>query len=525
MSEENKNLPKADKEEEKGNKKREVIKNVAIIFLAVMLVLTFFSNTIMNYSLPQVSTQMIGSGTIKSQVRGKGLIEIVDPYNVTVDETRTISSVRVKEGDEVKAGDVIYSLEGIESEELASLKESYRKAETSYLTGILSGTITLTNNNESVASIQGTLNSLQSVIDSRQADIDLHKNNSNMIQLQIDALGEYSTPSTAGYDNDIAANQANIDRWTEELTKYESDSQEYEDLSKKISDAKLKIIDITYNKTVASNATDPNKAKREELATQKKIEDQGVVLSEKAKADAQANYDKYVKEMTGQVTGSAAVEELNELREKIESLEKKSLGAEIVSPVDGRIVSLAKAAGEKTEANSTVATIQVEGKGFTTKISVDAKQAAKVKVGDTVTIDDYMYWGVTANLVAIQPDKDDPKNKKTLVFDLVGDDLAAGGSISLAVGDANANYNLTVPKSALRQDNKGNFILILEPKSVPFGTRYVARRMEVTQIYDQDDFNAAIEANVDGWGTYVITNSTKPVKSGNQVRLATSEEE
>ena len=37
---------------ENVSKRRDWIKNVAIIFLAVMLVLTFFSNTIMNYSLP-----------------------------------------------------------------------------------------------------------------------------------------------------------------------------------------------------------------------------------------------------------------------------------------------------------------------------------------------------------------------------------------------------------------------------------------------------------------------------------------
>ncbi len=34
--------------------KRGWVKNVAIIFLAVLLVLTFFSNTIMNRSLPEV---------------------------------------------------------------------------------------------------------------------------------------------------------------------------------------------------------------------------------------------------------------------------------------------------------------------------------------------------------------------------------------------------------------------------------------------------------------------------------------
>ena len=37
-------------------KRREIIKTILIIFLAVLLVLTFFSNTIMNKSLSEVAT-------------------------------------------------------------------------------------------------------------------------------------------------------------------------------------------------------------------------------------------------------------------------------------------------------------------------------------------------------------------------------------------------------------------------------------------------------------------------------------
>ena len=49
--------------------KRAWVKNAAIIFLAVMLVLTFFSNTIMNHALPEVAAQYAQSGTITSKVR------------------------------------------------------------------------------------------------------------------------------------------------------------------------------------------------------------------------------------------------------------------------------------------------------------------------------------------------------------------------------------------------------------------------------------------------------------------------
>ena len=56
------------------SKKRELIKTIAIVFLAVLLVLTFFSQTIMNYSLPEVATQMVSSGTINAKVRGSGTL-------------------------------------------------------------------------------------------------------------------------------------------------------------------------------------------------------------------------------------------------------------------------------------------------------------------------------------------------------------------------------------------------------------------------------------------------------------------
>ena len=49
------------------------VKNAAIIFLAVLLVLTFFSNTIMNRTLPEVATQSVTSGSItKRQLSGQG---------------------------------------------------------------------------------------------------------------------------------------------------------------------------------------------------------------------------------------------------------------------------------------------------------------------------------------------------------------------------------------------------------------------------------------------------------------------
>ena len=62
---------------------REWVKNAAIIFLAVLLVLTFFSNTIMNRSLVEVATARVTDGNIVAKVRGTGIAKRSPEYVAT----------------------------------------------------------------------------------------------------------------------------------------------------------------------------------------------------------------------------------------------------------------------------------------------------------------------------------------------------------------------------------------------------------------------------------------------------------
>ena len=69
---------------------------IGVPVLAVLLVLTFFSKTIMNASLPEVATQQVSSGAINARIRGQGTVEASEVYNVTIKQTRKVSSVLVK---------------------------------------------------------------------------------------------------------------------------------------------------------------------------------------------------------------------------------------------------------------------------------------------------------------------------------------------------------------------------------------------------------------------------------------------
>ena len=111
---------------------REWVKNAAIIFLAVLLVLTFFSNTILNRSLPEAASKQVISGPIVAKVRGSGTVEANGAHEVKMAQTKEIRSVMVKVGDEVKAGDVLFVLGAGDSEELEAAKEALRDLQYSY---------------------------------------------------------------------------------------------------------------------------------------------------------------------------------------------------------------------------------------------------------------------------------------------------------------------------------------------------------------------------------------------------------
>lgn len=120
------------------NKKREWVKNAIIIFLIIMLILTFFSNTIMNYSLPEVSARQVDRGTLSEQIRGSGTIEANQSYDVKIGETRTIASVEVKAGDTVEKGQTLFKLEDSESAELEAAEKTLRSAKKTYNEALLS---------------------------------------------------------------------------------------------------------------------------------------------------------------------------------------------------------------------------------------------------------------------------------------------------------------------------------------------------------------------------------------------------
>ena len=117
---------------EKNTKRRAWVKNAVIVFLTVLLILTFFSNTIMNRSLPEVETRYSESGTITAKIRGTATIVANEDYEVELTQTRQVQSVNVKPGDQVEIGDTLLILKKQDSTELEQAQTSFDDQELIY---------------------------------------------------------------------------------------------------------------------------------------------------------------------------------------------------------------------------------------------------------------------------------------------------------------------------------------------------------------------------------------------------------
>ena len=96
---------------EEQRSRKDAVKNAAIIFLSILLLLTLFSNTIMNYTLPQVSTVYPQPNMVSQQVKGSGTVEYAQSVEVKTETAKEVKEVYVKNGDMVKAGDLLFVLD------------------------------------------------------------------------------------------------------------------------------------------------------------------------------------------------------------------------------------------------------------------------------------------------------------------------------------------------------------------------------------------------------------------------------
>ena len=622
-------------------KNREWVKNAAIVFLAVLLVLTFFSNTIMNRSLPEVATAAVTDGSIVAKVRGSGTVKANGNHDVKATQTREIRSVMVKVGQEVKTGDPLFVLGAGDSAELEAAKETLRDLQYAYQKAAVNmPTFNNTAEYRAVQTAERNRDAAQKAYDDAETAYNVMKENladketldkladaenamkdayNTLISVQASYDTAYQnlsakvvdwqnrvnelrnetpittpeptptptpeptptptptpTPAPTPTPEPPAQTSLEQDAGAETLSshgksggyvllgsiqptggyvrlaalqgsyqpgeKTPNDVTTLAEAEQWLAAAQAELASFAANNnatlTNAKNSYDTAKAKYDALLKyNEQVNYQLVPYKEaldKANAaliDAKDAYDialanlNYTQASNDKTLTSASID-LQQMAEKIKIAQEKvkelsgDAGDQIVANVNGVVTAITCSAGDTVTKDTVVCTIEVPDMGHTLSFSVTNDQAQRLRVGDTATVSNY-YWGqeIVATLTSIRTDPKNPQTNKELTFDLSGD-VTSGSELTISVGQKSANYDVIIPNSAINSDNNGKFVLAIQAKSSPLGNRYLAKRVSV-EVLASDDNNSAVVAEL-GYGDYVITTSSSPVKSGDQVRMAES---
>ena len=524
--------------------RKDKIKNITIIFLLVMLILTFFSNTIMNYSLVEVSTQQVTSGQITSKVRGSGSVEASESYSVTIEETRKIATVNVKKDAEVATGDLLFTLEDTDSDELDAAKKSLNEAQAAYESAVLTAGITvaerqsieagkgssLTQQQNEIAAANQRVKDAQAAVDAAQASVD-------KIKAQIDAVSNSTadttaeekavldaekknseaqdsltsaesayTPVKSAYDTALSGLQSAQSTYDEAKTAYdnlpstatEADKQTAK-TSVAIAETKLKAAKATYD----ARKDDLNKVQGSYDSAKSAATDSKNALSN-------ANYNLSVKKLTGTNTAeannlqaqlntaTAALTDANSALTSATNDQKK-----VTDKISGE-VTIASAYKTMTDLQEEVAKLQAKSIGteITSPISGTVTDIA-VTAGTTVNANDVM--------MTIQPE-----NKAYVLQFSVTENQAK----KVRVGDTAEILNnwygndVSAVVSAIRKDpqNRSNSIIICEMKGdVSVGDSYTLSIGEQSSNYDTIVPTSAIREDSNGKFILIIESKSTPL--------------
>lgn len=482
----------------KSQRRKDIIKNITIVFLLILLALTFFSRTIMNYTLPQVATHVVAQGEVSPRIRGQGTAEVDDPYNVMMAQSRQIKRVAVRVDQKVKRGDVLYYLEDNESEDLRTARQELASLQSDYTKKLFDGSLSDYDITRLRAGNYRSDDQMQAELGTANRRLESATKEAAAAKAALDKLA--ASTDTSGGGNATVASTGTVKSGDEE-------DEEDED------------VDPSPSSDDGSSSKKKSKAERDmEKATNRNID------AEAELEIAKSLQEKVVNSISSELELKSLQNQITLAQAKVTKLEDENIGATIVSPVDGTVINLSYSSGETAAADSSAAIIRIDGKKLTVSFSVTKEQAQKLQVGDEAEPQNYWEYDdeFKAVLRQITADSSDPQNSRLLKFEIDSAAVSAGDNVQLQIAESSKTYDLVVPNSAVRNDSNGTFVLVLKTRQSPLGNRYIVSR-ESVKVLAKDDTNSAISGAIGAY-TYVITTSTRAVSSGDQVRLADEEE-
>lgn len=552
-------------------KNRKWVIRAAVAFVLILGLLTFFSNTIMNATIPKVVVESAYRGNLSYTNSQTGTAKAEGVTEVKGIEGREIASVVLSNYDRVSPGDVILTLKPVtdttaldtlEEQLLALQREAEyaaRQPSTSvdysvYLQAIVDAEAALAQANSTLSAAmnreatltaaQGVINANSSTAIAQQAEVDAASasleainveisQNQNQISVLDDRIAVFTTlgtPTPSPADPGVITPTPVAGSIEELCAQRQALVEENEILQANLADAQARLNNAASQLATTNTAIENANATIEAANSLPSVTSaQATVNTANSALTAAREAYTNIQITTGIAADQAqdSVEDRNEniaeLTEQIAELSETMEATEIRATAAGYIYGMTTAVGDVLVKDQVLLQIIPDNVSCTVSFTFEESVASNFSIGMELSVDSY--WIDKVVIVSIKPDASDPRNKRTVKCSIEGN-VMPGEQITVVADRANSDYDCVVPSSAVYEDNSGTFIYVVEQTSTVLGDKCIVHRVKVT-VEATDGARTAISGeNIEG--AQIVVRSEKPLHDGDRVRLtdySTTEDE
>jgi len=426
------------------------------IFFTIVLILTFFSNTIYNYNLPLVTIAMPGKGKLVHKVTGNSEIEYKDSYKVYSDIEGKIHEIYVDENQSVEKGDAIVKITPTESE-----------------------------------------------VDLLKQDIIKKENEISLAQLKLDRLSEEDKKYTDEMEkqkskmNDIET-KGEVKQYKDKI---KNAKEEYEKIKKL-----YEIGAEPYSKVLA----------QENLI--KELEnDYDIFMDQEMTTSSESLSSLHLNKKDTKISIKETELNINVLKLELESLNKTMntyKDGTIYADRSGIIHLYNLELKSTVTLSSPIGVIGVVSDDYICELRIDSKERENINQNSIVKINSTgTNSGIKGEILSI--DKIEGSDMYEVRIGVLSEQEIYGQSCNITIENSSDIYDILVENSAVRKDANGYYIFVVKEEKDSLKKKYIVKRVDVT-LLDRDEKYSAIDGLE--FIEPVVVRSDKNIYNGNRVK-------
>ena len=468
---------------------RKLIANIGIVFVGILLFLTFFSNTIYTINLPSVILDYPNEGSIKRSASGSGIVDFIATDFYYADYPGKIAFM-VSEGDSVSEGDALFAIVADIEDLRLSLDEYKATAE-------------------------------RICFQQEKAEADREYAQETLNQLKVESVDstDVSPVDTSEYDYELESLQLSIDHLQQEVEDLEllleqgaiskkdlEDKQnELNELNRQlqyVQDRRQKVIE-DYNQAVRKSGESMQRSR---------------VQANETYEERKRGLEKSIKDLDYQIAEfmtavSVNNRDIEKLEEQIHENGRKTVQSDRAGIVTG--MDSAIGTGAFIYRGDLSMRIGVVDEGFKAVFRLP-ETVDYLQVGDAVTfhIRSRSLYNVSGEVKNARIEN----GQLRVEVHFRADNVISGETAEITVHNTSILYKTLIPNSAVRTDAQGEYLLYVERVESLLGEEFYARRVGFG-IAQQDQYNTAGQIYAIDTRIPLIIDSDKPVADGERVRI------